>query len=99
LLPLTYFNEISRGVMLRAEPIGPLWQPFVFLGLLGLVVVTLATLRFRRYLAPAQSRSQRRRRHVAAEDLAALAAVAPAVLAPEVAAEPDVAQPGYGPRP
>ena len=27
LLPLTYFNEISRGVMLRAEPIGPLWQP------------------------------------------------------------------------
>ena len=27
ILPLTYFNEISRGVMLRAEPIGPLWQP------------------------------------------------------------------------
>src|SRR6266700_3747651 len=26
LLPLTYFNEISRGVMLRAEPIGALWQ-------------------------------------------------------------------------
>ncbi len=53
LLPLTYFNEISRGVMLRAEPIGPLWPPFVFLALLGLVVVTLATLRFRAYLAPA----------------------------------------------
>jgi ABC-type multidrug transport system permease subunit len=53
LLPLTYFNEISRGVMLRAEPIGPLWQPFVFLTLLGLVVVTLATLRFRAFLAPA----------------------------------------------
>ena len=35
LLPLTYFNEISRGVMLRAEPLGPLWQPFVFLALLG----------------------------------------------------------------
>ncbi|HXS64638.1 MAG TPA: ABC transporter permease [Streptosporangiaceae bacterium] len=52
LLPLTYFNEISRGVMLRAEPIGPLWQPFVFLTLLGLVVVTGATLRFRSYLAP-----------------------------------------------
>src|SRR5262249_6330086 len=28
LLPLTYFNEISRGVMLRAEPLAPLWQPF-----------------------------------------------------------------------
>jgi ABC-2 type transport system permease protein len=53
LLPLTYFNEIARGVMLRAEPIGPLWEPFVFLALLGLVVVTLAILRFRSYLAPA----------------------------------------------
>ena len=52
LLPLTYFNEISRGVMLRAEPIGALWQPFVFLTLLGVVVVTGATLRFRGYLAP-----------------------------------------------
>ena len=56
LLPLTYFNEISRGVMLRAEPIGPLWQPFVILTLLGLVVFTMATLRFRAYLAPAASR-------------------------------------------
>ncbi len=53
LLPLTYFNEISRGVMLRAEPIGPLWQPVTFLALLGVAVVTLAILRFRRYLAPA----------------------------------------------
>lgn len=57
LLPLTYFNEISRGVMLRAEPIGALWQPFVFLALLGAVIVTLASLRFRRYLAPARARS------------------------------------------
>ncbi len=56
ILPLTYFNEISRGVMLRAEPIGPLWQPFVILALLGLVVFTLASLRFRAYLAPAASR-------------------------------------------
>src|SRR6266851_4449024 len=56
LLPLTYFNEISRGVMLRAEPIGALWQPFAFLTLLGAVIVTLASLRFRRYLAPARSR-------------------------------------------
>ena len=56
ILPLTYFNQISRGVMLRAEPIGPLWQPFLFLALLGLVVFTLASLRFRAYLAPAPSR-------------------------------------------
>jgi len=52
-LPLTYFNQISRGVMLRAEPITSLWQPFVFLALLGVIVVTGATLRFRSYLAPA----------------------------------------------
>jgi ABC-2 type transport system permease protein len=52
-LPLTYFNQISRGVMLRAEPIAALWQPFVFLAILGAIVVTGATLRFRRYLAPA----------------------------------------------
>jgi len=56
LLPLTYFNEISRGVMLRAEPLGALWQPFVFLALLGAVVFTLATLRFRAFLAPAGPR-------------------------------------------
>ena len=59
LLPLTYFNEISRGVMLRAEPIGPLWAPLLFLALLGLVVMTLAMLRFRSYLSPAGSGSGR----------------------------------------
>src|SRR5215472_13958968 len=52
LLPLTYFNEISRGVMLRAEPLAPLWQPFVLLALLGAIVFTLASLRFRADLAP-----------------------------------------------
>ena len=50
------FNKISRGVMLRAEPIGPLWQPFVFLALLGLAVTALATWRFRAFLAPRESR-------------------------------------------
>jgi ABC-2 type transport system permease protein len=60
-LPLTYFNEISRGVMLRAEPLAPLWQPFVFLTLLGVVVVTLAILRFRSYLAPAPAGGGHRR--------------------------------------
>jgi ABC-2 type transport system permease protein len=62
-LPLTYFNQISRGVMLRAEPITSLWQPFVFLALLGVIVVTGATLRFRSYLAPA-SRVHRPRKPV-----------------------------------
>ncbi len=59
ILPLTYFNEISRGVMLRAEPIGPLWQPLTFLALLGLIVMSLAMLRFRRYLSPAGTGGRR----------------------------------------
>jgi ABC-2 type transport system permease protein len=63
-LPLTYFNEISRGVMLRAEPISALWQPFIFLALLGAIVVTGATLRFRSYLAPAAHERGRRRSSV-----------------------------------
>ncbi len=52
LLPLTYFTKISRGVMLRGAPIGSLWQPFLYLALLGAIVVVAATLRFRRQLAP-----------------------------------------------
>jgi ABC-2 type transport system permease protein len=59
LLPLTYFTQISRGVMLRGEPVQALWRPLLFLALLGLVVVTLATLRFRSFLAPEAKRRQR----------------------------------------
>jgi ABC-2 type transport system permease protein len=59
LLPLTYFTQISRGVMLRGEPVQALWRPLLFLALLGLVVVTLATLRFRSFLAPGAKRLQR----------------------------------------
>jgi ABC-2 type transport system permease protein len=53
LLPLTYFTEISRGVMVRGTGLVALWQPFVLLAVLGLAAMTLATLRFRRDLAPA----------------------------------------------
>ena len=56
LLPLTYFTEIARGVMLRAEPLTSLWPPFVYLALLGAAVATLATLRFRAFLAPGTGR-------------------------------------------
>jgi ABC-2 type transport system permease protein len=56
LLPLTYFTEISRGVMLRAEPIGSLWPPFVYLALLGAAVTGMATWRFRAFLAPGVAR-------------------------------------------
>jgi ABC-2 type transport system permease protein len=70
-LPLTYFNQISRGVMLRAEPITALWQPFVFLALLGAIVVTGATLRFRGYLAPAAGERGPRKRAVEPQGAAA----------------------------
>jgi ABC transporter DrrB family efflux protein len=53
LLPLTYFIQIARGVMLRAAPIGALWPSFVYLALIGVIVSGLATLRFRKFLAPA----------------------------------------------
>jgi ABC-2 type transport system permease protein len=52
LLPLTYFTEISRGVMLRAEPLGSLWRPLGFLALLGVAAGGLAIARFRAFLAP-----------------------------------------------
>ncbi len=51
LLPLTYYNEIARGVMLRAEPLGALWEPFLLLAVLGVVTMTIGTLRLRRLLS------------------------------------------------
>lgn len=58
LLPLTYFNEISRGVMLRAEPIGPLWMPFTLLAVLGIATMTVGTLRLRRLLSASGTRER-----------------------------------------
>jgi ABC-2 type transport system permease protein len=51
-LPLTYFIEVSRGVMLKAAPVGDLWQPIGLLALLAVAVFGLAVIRFRRDLAP-----------------------------------------------
>jgi len=52
ILPLSYFIEISRSVMLKATPITALWQPLGLLALLGVIVLGLAVVRFRRDLAP-----------------------------------------------
>jgi ABC-2 type transport system permease protein len=60
LLPLTYFIEISRGVMLKAAPISALWEPLGLLALLAVVVLGLAIVRFRRDLAPASRKAQTR---------------------------------------
>ena len=51
-LPLTYFIDIARGVMVRGAPFDSLLVPLGMLALLGLVVFSLAVLRFRRDLAP-----------------------------------------------
>jgi ABC-2 type transport system permease protein len=55
-LPLTYFIEISRGVMLKDTPLSALWQPMLLLAVLAALVTGLATLRFRRDLVPARPR-------------------------------------------
>jgi ABC-2 type transport system permease protein len=53
-LPLTYFVQISQGIMLRGAGLASLWVPFVVLTGMALVVFTAAVLRFRRDLAPSQ---------------------------------------------
>ena len=59
LFPLTYFNQIAQGVMLRDADLADLLVPFALLFALALVVFSLATLRFRRDLGA----SERRRVH------------------------------------
>jgi len=70
-LPLTYFIEISRGVMLKATPITALGQPLGLLALLAVVVLGLAIIRFRRDLAPSSSRGDRESEARAGETVAA----------------------------
>ncbi|MPZ53563.1 MAG: ABC transporter permease subunit [Acidimicrobiia bacterium] len=55
LLPLTYFNQIARGVMLRGAPLSAVALPLSLLAILGVVVFGLAVLAFRRQLAPAKT--------------------------------------------
>jgi len=52
ILPLSYFIDISRGVMLKASPIGSLLRPIGLLALLAVVVLGMAIARFRLDLAP-----------------------------------------------
>jgi len=60
LLPLTYFVEIARGIMVRGAPMSALWPSYLYLAVIGSVVFGLATLRFRRSLAPAERHGRRR---------------------------------------
>ena len=52
LLPLKYFIDIARGVLLRGAGAAALWRPLTMLAVLGVVVFGLAIARFRRDLAP-----------------------------------------------
>ncbi|MCL2455371.1 MAG: ABC transporter permease [Micrococcales bacterium] len=54
-LPMTYFVQISQGVMLRGAGIESLWLPFTVLAGMAVVIVTAAVLRFRRTLAGGRS--------------------------------------------
>jgi len=52
LLPLTYFIQLSRGVMIRGASLSGLAVPLLALAGLGLAVFALSVVRFRRDLAP-----------------------------------------------
>ncbi len=58
ILPLTYFNQIARGVMVRGAPFDSLLSPLAWLAVLGGAVFTLAVVRFRRDLAAAEAGPQ-----------------------------------------
>jgi ABC-2 type transport system permease protein len=70
LLPLTYFIQVARGVMVKGTPIDALVLPLGMLAVLGLAVLGLSVARFRRDLAPA---GRRHRRHDEADADAATA--------------------------
>jgi ABC-2 type transport system permease protein len=57
-LPLTYFIQVSRGVMLKAAPISALAEPLALLAVLAVAVLGLAIIRFRRDLAPGSRKAQ-----------------------------------------
>jgi ABC-2 type transport system permease protein len=64
-LPLTYFVQISQGVMLRGAPLGSLLIPLLALTAMAVVVFAGAVMRFRRSLTPG-SAHKRTRESVAA---------------------------------
>ncbi|ROQ59662.1 ABC-2 type transport system permease protein [Streptomyces sp. 840.1] len=61
IFPLTYFNKISNGVMLRDAPIDSLALPLGVLAGMAALVFTAAVLRFRRDLAPAAPKGAARK--------------------------------------
>jgi ABC-2 type transport system permease protein len=60
-LPLTWFIDIARGVMLRGAGISSLWVAFVYLAGVGAAISALATLRFQQTLTPTRRHRRSRR--------------------------------------
>jgi ABC-2 type transport system permease protein len=58
LLPLTWFVQVARGVMVRGASFEAMAFPLAMLAVLGLAVFGLSIARFRRDLAPAGRRGQ-----------------------------------------
>lgn len=56
LLPLTYFNQVAKGVMVRGAGLEDLLVPIGLLVLLGSVIFGLAIVRFAGQLRPARAR-------------------------------------------
>jgi len=50
LIPLRYFLEIVRGIFLKGATLGELWTQALALALIGVSILTLSVLRFRRRL-------------------------------------------------
>ncbi len=49
--PMRYFLTIVRGIFLKGVGIDILWSQLLFLFIIGMIVITLSTLRFRKKLA------------------------------------------------
>lgn len=50
-VPATYFIRILRGIILRDAPFIELWRSGAVLAVMGVCIITLSTLRFRKTLA------------------------------------------------
>jgi ABC-2 type transport system permease protein len=49
--PLRYFTEITRGVFLKGSGLNYLWQPLAALAVMGITILTMSTVRFRKRLS------------------------------------------------
>jgi ABC-2 type transport system permease protein len=60
ILPLTWFTEISRGVMLRGAGWNTLWLPLVILAVMAVVIFGLAVVRLSGSISPAKPKRHAR---------------------------------------